>query len=441
MPDRRAFLKSAAACAPTMALSPHSAVAQSVAGQSAGTPSSAPPPLLPSSIPVDALPQHFDVDRSISNWENAYWGVMPRVTAAAYAEHILYVNHYNSLLARNVMAGHPLYPQLEAARTSVADLLRVHADEIAFTRNGSEGLQSLIVNYRRLKAGDAVLYCDLDYDNMIAAMNYLGDHRGAQVVRFDMPEPATTANILAAYDSVLKRTPNAKLLLLTHVSNRTGLVLPVRDIVAMARARGVDTILDAAHAIGCLDVIPADTGADFIGWSMHKWLAAPLGLGAIYVRRDRIADLDPSYDNPDYPPTDLRARVPAGTVNFACELSVPTAIAFHRAIGPTAKERHLRSLRDAWVSRVRDLPGMDITVPDDPTRYCAITSIRLRGMRTMEDAERLQHRLLDRHKVLTVARKGVAQGAVLRVTPGLYTTHADVNTLVAALEAEHAMFA
>ena len=407
----------------------------------AGAQSAIATPLAPNSIALDSLPQHFDVDRSISNWENAYWGVMPRITAAAYAEHTAYVNRYNSLFARNVMLGNPIYPQMEAARTAVADLLRVHPDEIAFTRNGSEGLQSLIVNYRNLKPGDAVIYCDLDYDNMIAAMNYLGDHRGAQVVRFNMPEPATTANILAAYDGILKRTPNAKLLLLTHVSNRTGLVTPVRELTAMARARGVDTILDSAHAIGCLNVIPADTGADFIGWSMHKWLAAPLGLGAIYVRRDRIADLDQSYDNPDYPPADLRARVPAGTVNFAAELSVPTAIAFHRAIGPAAKEQHLRTLRNGWVDRVRSLPGLDITVPDDPARYCAITSFRLRGMHTMADAEAVQHRLLSKHNVLTVARKGVANGPVVRVTPGLYTTQADVDALVHALEAEHAMCA
>lgn len=425
MPDRRAFLKSAAACAPAMALQ-------------AGALQAVPAPI-PASIAVGTLPQHFDVDRSISNWENAYWGVMPRVTAVAFAEHTAYVNRYNSLFARNVMLDHPIYPQMEAARASVSDLLRVLPEELAFTRSGSEGLQSLIVNYRGLKPGDAVIYCDLDYDNMIAAMDFLGDHRGVQVVRFDIPEPATTANILAAYDAVLKGTPNAKLLLLTHVSNRTGLVMPVREIVAMARARGVDTILDSAHAIGCLDVVPADTGADFIGWSMHKWLAAPLSLGAIYVRKSRIDAIDRSYDNPDYPPTDLRARVPAGTVNFACQLTVPTAIAFHRAIGPAAKEHHLRSLRNAWVDRVRELPGLDIAVPDDPARFCAITSFRLRGMHTVADAERVQHRLLDRHKVLTVARKGVAKGPVVRVTPGLYTTPADVDALVHALEAEHRM--
>lgn len=366
---------------------------------------------------------------------------MPRETAGVYAEKTLYVNRLNSCFGRNALPGHTLNVELDDARASIADLLKVERDEIALTRSGSEGLQSLIVNYKGLKAGDAVIYCDLDYDNMIAAMDYLGDHRGVEVVRFNMPEPATTANILSAYDDVLKRTPHAKLLLVTHVSNRTGLVVPVKEIVAMARARGVDTVLDSAHAVGCIDFTLPDTGADFIGWSMHKWLAAPLGLGAVYIRKARLDAIDVSYDNHELPANDVRARVPAGTINFAAALTIPSAIAFHRAVGPAAKEKHLRSLRDRWVSAVRDVPGVSITVPDDPARHCVITSFRLRGMQTMADAERVQHRLLEKHGILTVARKGVAAGAVVRVTPGLYNTFADCDALARALHAEQNLLA
>ncbi len=428
MSTRRDFLKSAASCTPAALLT---TPVQSSAEQTRTS--------VPASIPVKSLPQHFDVDRSIINLENAYWGIMPRETAAVYAEKSAYVNRLNSLYARNAISGHTMNAQLDEARQSIADLLKVERDEIALTRSGSEGLQSLIVNYKGLKPGDAVLYCDLDYDNMIAAMDYLGDHRGAEVVRFDMPEPATTANILQAYEDVLKRTLNAKLLLVTHVSNRTGLVVPVKEIIAMARERGVDTILDSAHAVGCLDFTLPDTGADFIGWSMHKWLAAPLGLGAVYIRKSRLDAIDISYDNHELPPYDIRARVPAGTINFGAALTIPAAIQFHRAIGPAVKEKHLRSLRNHWVEGARDVPGLEITVPDDPARYCVITSFRLQGMRTMADAEHVQHRLLEKHGILTIARKGVAKGAVMRVTPGLYSTTNDLDALVKALRQEYAM--
>ncbi len=396
--------------------------------------------LQPNSIPLADLPKHYDIEPGIHNLENGYWGVMPRSVAQVYAEQTAYVNRTNSIWARNVLPGGAcLAAGGREAREAVARQVGAHVDEIALTRSGSEALETLITRYKPLRPGDAVLYCDLDYDAMIASMDWLGDQRGAQVVRFAMPEPATTANILQAYDDVLKRTPNAKLLLVTQVSNRTGLVTPVKQIVAMARARGVDTIVDAAHGVACLDFQVPDLGADFVGWSVHKWTSAPLGTGAMYIRKDRLQDVDPADDAHDLSPDDISSRVAAGTVNFAAVLSIPAAVEFHFAVGAAAKEQHLRSLRDRWVHAVADLPEVEIAVPDDPARYCAITSFRLKGMHTEAGAHRVQQQLFDKYRVHTVWRKGVAKGPVIRVTPGLYSTAADSDALAAALRAERGM--
>jgi selenocysteine lyase/cysteine desulfurase len=433
MLNRRSFLKSAAISAPAALLGREAALAQAAAPT--------PDKLKPNSIPVSSLPGFYDVDPSVHNLENGYWGIMPRPVAQVYAAQMLYVNRMNSLWGRGAIPG-AVSPGSGShqAREAVARTVGALPEEVAITRCGSEGLQSLIVNYKNIHPGDAVIYCDLDYDAMIASMDWLGDHRGAQVVKFDMPEPATTANILAAYDAALKRTPNAKLLLVTMVSNRTGLVTPVKEIVAMARARGVDTIVDAAHGVACLDFQIADLGCDFAGWSVHKWTAAPLGTGAMFIRKSRIDDIDISYDNHEVPPHDITARVPAGTVDFAALLTIPAAVDFHFAVGGAAKEKHLRTLRNAWVDKVRDLPNVEICVPDDPARYCAITSFRLKGMATDQQAQQLQHVLFDKYRVHTIWRKGVAKGPVIRVTPGLYTTTADTDALAAALHKEHAMF-
>jgi selenocysteine lyase/cysteine desulfurase len=433
MASRRTFLKSAAMCAPTAMLEGASASAQAAAPNSA--------PLAPLSIAVKSLPQQYDVEPGIHNLENGYWGVMPRVVAQTYAEQTAYVNRTNSIWARNVLPGGAcLAAGGREARAALARMMGVSTEEIAITRSGSDGLQHLITCYKPLKTGDAVIYCDLDYDAMISAMDWLGDHRGAKVVKFNMPEPATTANILAAYDDVLKRTPNAKLLLVTQVSNRTGLVTPVKEIVAMARLRGVDTVVDIAHGVACLNFQIEDLGCDFAGWSVHKWTSAPLGLGAMYIRRSRLADIEVAYDNHDLPADDIAARVPAGTVNFAAVLTIPKAVEFHDAVGGAAKERHLRGLRDRWVQPVLDLKNVEICVPDDAARYCAITSFRLQGMKTEQQSQQLQHVLFEKYRVHTVWRKGVAKGPVIRVTPGLYSTAADVDALAAALQNEHAMF-
>nr|WP_236632216.1 aminotransferase class V-fold PLP-dependent enzyme [Caulobacter sp. BP25] len=397
--------------------------------------------LRPGSIRTSDLPRYFDVESGVHNLEAGYWSIMPRIVAQTYARHTAAVNSASSIWARNVLPdGSGLMAANRAAQAAIARQMGCAPREIAVTRSGADALQMLITNYKPLKPGDAVIHCDLDYDAMIAAMKWLGSHRGANVVSFSMPEPATTANILAAYDEVLRRTPAAKLLLVTQVSNRTGIITPVKEIVAMARARGVDTIVDAAHGVACLDFQLDDLGADFVGWSVHKWTSAPLGTGAMYVRQSRLADINIAFENHNYPEDDINTRVPPGTVNFPALLTIPIAVDFHFAVGAAAKEKHMRGLRDSWVNALRDRPNVEICVPDDPARYCAITSFRLKGMKTEEDAKRVQRVLFERYRIHTVWRGGIARGPVIRVTPGLYSTPADVDALAAALRVEHAMF-
>jgi selenocysteine lyase/cysteine desulfurase len=429
-PTRRHLLSSLAVGAPILATARPSEAAGAALAD-----------LRPGSIPVTDLPRHYDVEPGVHNLEAGYWSMMPRVVAEAYARNTTAVNNANAVWARNVLPGGEGWTSTyKAAQAAIARQMGCAAEEIAVTRSGADALQMLICNYKPLKPGDAVIHCDLDYDAMISAINWLGGHRGARVVKFAMPEPATTANILAAYEDVLKRTPEAKLLLVTQVSNRTGLVTPVREIVAMARARGVDTVVDAAHGVALLDFQLDDLDADFVGWSVHKWTSAPLGLGAMYIRKSRLADIDIAFGS-TVPAEDIYARVPPGTVNFPGVATIPTAVAFHFAVGGAAKERHMRGLRDRWVEGVRDLPNVEICVPDDPQRYCAITSFRLKGMTTDERARQVQRVLFERHRIHTVWRTGIRNGPVIRVTPGFYSTAADVDALAKALRVEHGMFA
>lgn len=429
MPSRRALLTSA----PALAAMPALAQAMSLPGSEA---------LPPNSIAVADLPGHYDVTTDVHNLEAGFWSPMPRVVADAFARNHAFVNHDNSLFGRNVRPGAEGFAfHAQAAQAAIARQVGAEPQEIAITRSGSDALQMLLTNYKALKPGDGVICCDLDYDSTLAAMSWLESHRGAHLVKFAMPEPATTANILAAYETALKTTPNAKLLLVTLISHRTGLLTPVREIAAMARARGVDTIADIAHGVALLDFQLADLGVDFAGWSVHKWTSAPLGTGALYIRKSRLADIEPAFGNFIYDPADINARVPEGTINFANMLTIPKAVEFHFAVGAAAKEKHMRSLRDRWVHAVRDLANVEIMVPDDPARYCAITSFRLKGMNTLARARQLQMRLLEKHRVLTVWRDGVASGPVIRVTPGLYSRPENADALAAALRAEHAMFA
>ena len=443
MATRRAFLAEAGALAlPLLAAGPPSPATAPSPGpaEGGGLPADWSPAAAGSERAQDALASLYDVDRTIANFDAAYYGALTRRVHAAYLDRIAFVNRHNSAFLRGAVPPGPVAQAFEEARAGVAGLLGCAADEVALCPSGTDALTALIAGYRPLRAGESVVYADVDYDEMQHALDWLAASRGAHVVRFALPEPATTANVLAAYEAVLARAVRPKLLLLTHLSNRHGLVPPVAEIVRLARARGVDVILDSAQAVGHVPFTVAETGADFIGFSLHKWVGAPLGTGGIYVRRERLGDVAPYLGNRIHPEDDVRARVSTGTADFAARLTIPAALALQREIGLAAKYRHLVALRNAWVDRVRHLPGLQVVTPDEPGRFGAVAAFRLAGMRSWEDARRVQQRLVEKHRVLAVAKRGLANGPVVRVTPGLYTRAEELDRLVAAITAEHRMF-
>lgn len=387
-----------------------------------------------SHLPTDSnywntMADQYDVDRSVINLENAYWGIMARPVEAAYIERSRFVNRTNVVYVRDGLTERPYTRDLVGVRQRIASALGCTADEIAPTRSGTEALQNLIVNYSKLAPGDGVIYADLDFDAMQFAMEYLAAKRGATVVRFAIPEPAHRSNVLEAYDSVLRTAVRPKLLLLTHVSHRTGLVLPVAEIARMARERGVDVILDAAQSWGQIDFQIGDFDVDFAGFSLHKWIGAPLGTGFLYIKKSRLQNIAPHFDNRDFPADDIRARVLTGTTNFAALLTVPVALDFHLRIGAADKERRLRHLRDYWVTRIRDLKSVEVLTPDDPLLHVGVTSFRIKG----KAAIWVQQTLLTKYGIFTAARKGITKGDAVRVTPSLYNREPEVDRLVIAL--------
>jgi len=375
----------------------------------------------------EAIARQYDVTREVIQLEHGNWGMMPRPVLSAYHAMNERVNRETSFYARRTMVG-----DLEVVRGQVAATLGVQADEIALTRNATEALKALILQYNRLKPGDAVLYADLDYDSMQGSMEALAARRGVRVIKIALPEPATHQGVIDAYEAAFKTNPEVRMALLTHASHRTGLIIPVAEITAMAEARGIDVIVDAAHSVGQLDFRLPDLKAPFIGLNLHKWFGAPLGVGAIYVRKDRLDAIDP---DPAEDPKNLAitAKVHTGTPGYAAQLTVPAALAFQAAIGAGRREARLQALRDRWVHALRDIPQVQIMTPDDPRMYGAITSFRLRGKTSHGDNVALAKALLDQHRVFTVHRDGLASGSCVRVTPALATRMEELDALVAAI--------
>ena len=246
-----------------------------------------------------------------------------------------------------------------------------------------------------------------------------------------LPEPATHQNLIDAYDAALKANPKVRLMLVTHVSHRTGLVLPVAEIVEMARTRGVDVIVDSAHAWGQLDFKLPDLKADFVAFTCQKWIGAPVGTGVMHIRRDRIGDIDSAIGNEGFDAGDIRRRIHTGTSNFAGFLALGEALDFHERIGAKPKEARLRYLRDRWAEPLRG--RVEILTPSDSRLTGGITSFRLKGQTSEAQNNAVTAELLRRFNIYTVARSGVASGACIRVTAAIFTSEADVDRLIAAL--------
>jgi len=369
----------------------------------------------------------YDVQPGPINLENGYFGRMSRTVVEEYQRNIELINRSNSVYVRQ---------RFEATdglkiRARVAGLIDVPADAVALTRNASDGLQSLIRNYNRLQPGDQVLVCDLEYDTVKGAMRWLARHRGVEVIEIEHRHPASFDSLLTAYREAFVRYPRLKLMALTHVTHRTGLVMPVKAIAAAAREHGVDVILDGAHALGQLAFDLEELGIAFAAYNLHKWIGAPLTLGFLYIAPERLSDIDPDMGEMHFPITDIRARTPYSTPNIPALLTLPLVLEEHGAMGgAAAKGARLNYLRNLWVRAARELSGIEVLTPDDPRLCCGIASMRFTAH---NDQQSMVERLLNDYNLFTVVRSGAACGPCIRITPGLTTTAADMAQLITAL--------
>lgn len=379
------------------------------------------------------IAKYYNVTSKITNLENGYWGIMALPVLSEYKRLTDFVNRENTLFAR--FEASKTYRGL---RETVAKFLKVGVDEIALTRGATEALQSLIGGYNKLKPGDTVLYADLDYSEMKNAMRWLKDRRGVKPVKISFPEPTKNnpikeQDILDFYKKALVDNPGTKLLLLTHLNNWTGLIIPVAKIAKIARERGVDVILDAAHSVGQVDFRIGELGCDFVGVNLHKWVGAPIGCGVIYIKKSRVNDIDTFMAKS---PGSLRvtARIDTGTSNFAAHMTIPSAISFHNKIGTGAKEARLRYLRNLWVDPARKMKGLTVLTPDDPKMVAGLTSFRLDGVVSTSANNVLMKHLAEKFGILTTRRTGPDGGDCIRVTPSFYNSPDEMIKLVKALK-------
>jgi selenocysteine lyase/cysteine desulfurase len=245
--------------------------------------------------------------------------------------------------------------------------------------------------------------------------------------------PSSDDEVVAAYAAAM--TPRTKLVLVTHIINITGQIMPVRKICDLAHARGAEVVLDSAHAFGQVVFRIPDLDCDYMGSSLHKWMCSPLGLGLLYVKKSKIAKVWPLIADTGLPVDDIRKLSQHGTRPESAHVGLVEAIRLHQEIGPANKEARLRFLQQRWRIALQDLPGVVVNSPRDPARYAGVGNVGLRGV----DPGALADYLLANHAIFTVGINHTAfQG--IRVTPGLPTPVDHVDRFIGAMQAARSHF-
>lgn len=357
------------------------------------------------------------------NLENGYFGMPADPVRAALRRYQDEVDADNALFLRTRWAD-----RFARVRAALAAFTGVGADELLVTRSAVESLNIVLQGYP-FAPGDGIVLACHDYDSAHDIVRMMQARRGIDPVYVDVPlDPDSDRQIVDLYAAALG--PRTRVLLLTHIVHRTGQVMPVAAIAAMARARGVDVVVDGAHSLAQLDYTVPQLGVQFAAFNLHKWVGAPLGTGLLYVARDRVADIAPLYGDASHAATDIDKLGHVGAVPPAPIMAVEDALAFHRSIGGAAKEARLRWLARRWMDGVRDVPGVRIVTPRDPRRHCALGAFAIDGLAAAD----VVRRLMDGHRIFTAVRQ-TEGGDVVRVTPHLYTTPAQLDALVAAVRA------
>jgi selenocysteine lyase/cysteine desulfurase len=389
------------------------------------------PELTPEQVAADearwsGLQAAFTVDRGVVNLNNG--GCCPSPWSVQDA-HKRRLDFSNQLPTHNLWQ--VLEPQRETSRAGLARMFGCDAEEIALTRNASESLETCLLGLD-LSRGDEVLTSDQDYPRMLTALDQRARREGIVVHKVELPTPCEDeAEIVRRFEERL--TPRTRLLLICHVINLNGQILPVRAIVQMARLRGVPTIVDGAHGFAHLLATRDELDVDYYGTSLHKWLLAPHGTGMLYVRREKLGDLWPLMAAPESMRENVRKFEEIGTHPAAQLVSICEALVFHHAIGSANKLARLRYLRDVWVARLRAASERVVLNTSLSPRFGAgFANFRIEGV----DTAGLQAHLWSKHRILTTAILAPFPACThgLRVTPNVYTTLEELERFGDVLE-------
>ncbi|MFQ5606172.1 MAG: aminotransferase class V-fold PLP-dependent enzyme [bacterium] len=368
------------------------------------------------------IQQAFTTDRSLINLNNGGVSPAPADVQEAMKRYLDYSNTAPVYTMWRI-----LEPQRETVRRKLAKVFGCDQEEIALTRNASEGLQICQLGFD-LKPGDEVLTTNQDYPRMITTFKQRERREGIVLKQFSIPVPAENDDeIVSLFEQNI--TAKTRLILMCHMINLTGQILPVKKVVQMARKKGLPVIVDGAHTFAHFDFTNEDLDCDYYATSLHKWLFAPHGTGMLYVRKNKIKSLWPMMAAPEGMDENIRKYEEIGTHPAANYLAIAEALTFHRGIGAKRKEARMIYLRDRWAKRLRQHDRVRLHTSLKPGFACGLANVQIQGIEPGDITAYLwkKHRI-----IVTPIKHPEFEG--LRVTPNVYTTVEEIDRFSEAME-------
>jgi selenocysteine lyase/cysteine desulfurase len=356
------------------------------------------------------------------NLENGYYNFIPEQVLEKYIEHARMVNYHGSYYMRNFRV-----KTRKAMAAKLAVLAGCSAEELVITRNTTESLD-MVIGGLDWEPGDEAVLAEQDYGAMRNMFSQISKRYGVINRYVSVPNlPESDDEIVNLYATAI--TDKTKLLMVSHMVNITGQILPVRKICDMAHKRGVQVLVDGAHSFAHFRFSIQDLNCDYFGSSLHKWLSVPLGCGILYVKKENIGKIWPLMAEGETNPDDISRYGHVGTHPAHTDLAIDAAIDFYNMIGAERKEARLRFLQNYWSAKVRDLPHVIMNTPADPARVCGIATVGIKGIKPADMADIL----FKKYKIFTAKIDGSGVHGV-RVAPNVFTTSGDLDVLVHAIK-------
>ena len=355
------------------------------------------------------------------NLESGFYCIQPEDTLENFIRHVREVNYQGSYYMRNLRLGNK-----QRVTAKLAEMADCSADELVITRNATESLDTIIGGVH-WNPGDEAVLANQDYGAMRSMFELVERRYGVIRKIIDVPmHPQSDQEIVDTYAAAIK--PKTRLLMVCHIINITGHILPIRKICDMAHSKGVDVLVDGAHAFGHFEFSINDLNCDYYGTSLHKWLSAPLGAGFLYVKKSNLHKVWPMFASPKEP-DDITRLNHTGTHPAHTDLAIANAIEFHNRIGGARKEARLRYLQNYWTDQAREMDHLTLFTPKDHHRSCGIANVGIDGMESSDMAKKL----MDEHGIFAVPiNTGGVNGC--RISPNVFTSIEELDALMAALK-------